>query len=304
MKIRFWAALVAVMLSCGFFTSQAEARRVMTWVPPYAIAESMTQLKAMHGSFGGKNSITHLALQFWVPTADGMGVQYSTDGSPSDAAVAEFVAWGHANGIKVLLCVYNNVNSTWDWARAKNAFATNRAKFAAALVREVKKHNLDGVDIDFEGLDVATTGEHDGDRPAFVTFLKTLKGHLAKTDRELTVDSFPHIWNAPNTTWWRSILPHVDGLTSMGYEDTGRNAADWGRYSMQVRMAREYPEKLQLGMPSNHATWQGNSATQQLTWVLQSDTGVGIAIWDAQFLDASWRGEPVWRLLRRLRVAE
>ncbi len=292
------------MLFCSFFTSQAEARRVITWVPPYGIANAMTQLQAMHGNVGAKNSITHLALQFWVPTPDGQGVQYSTDGSPSDAAVAQFVEWGHANGIKVLLCVYNNVDSTWDWALAKNAFATNRNKFVVSLVREAKRHNLDGVDIDFEGLDEMGTGEHDGDRPAFVAFLKLLKAQLVKTNRELTVDSFPHIWNAPNTTWWRFILPHVDGLTSMGYQDTGRNAADWGRYSTQVRMAREYPNKLQLGMPANMATWQGNSAAQQLTWVLNSDSGVGVAIWDAQFPEAAWQGEPVWRLLRRLRVAD
>ncbi len=282
----------------------------MTWVPPYGISTSMTQLQAMHGAVGAKNSITHLALQFWVPTANGQGVQYSLDGNPSDSAVQQFVTWAHANGIKVLLCVYNNVPHTfnppgsysWDWPLAFNAFATNRAKFVAALVAEAKRLNLDGVDIDFEGLDTVGTGDHDGDRPEYVLFLKSLKAQLVKTNRELTVDSFPYIWNAPNWTWWSSILPHVDGMTTMGYTDIGRNAADWGRYSRQVQKAGRWSAKLQLGMPSNFGTWQGNNAVQQTGWVLQSkNSGVGVAIWDAQFPDAAWQQNPLWRNLNKLR---
>jgi len=285
------------------------ARRVMTWVPSYGTTASMNQLTTMHGNVGPANSITHLALQFWVPTPDGKGVQYSTDGTVNDGVVNSFVQWGHSHGVKVVLAVYNDVphssnppgNYSWDWDYAKNAFGANRVAFAAALVAEVKRLDMDGVDIDFEGPDQSTTGEHNGDRPAYVAFLKALKNKLG--NKQLSLDSFPYIYNAPNWTWWHSILPVVDGMTSMGYQDIGRNAANWASYRKQKAHAGDFPQKLQLGMPSNLDTWQGNNAKQQTGWVV-TDDAVGVGIWDAQFAGSSWQTAPVWRNLRKLRLGQ
>ncbi len=308
MKIRFSAALVAVTLLCAVFTSQAEARRVITWVPSWAMAASMTALTQMYGNLGPRNSITHLALQFWVPTPDGKNVRYTTDGNPTDTDVQNFVTWAHANNIKVLLCIFNlvpaNFNNpqppyTWDWAYAKNAFGANRVVFARALAAEVDRLGLDGVDVDFEGLDAE--GNHDGDRPAYVAFLKVLKRQLG-AGNEVTVDSFPYIWNAPNVNWWRFILPEVDALTTMGYEEIGRSSPDaWRRYAWQKNKAGVHAEKLQLGMPANLNTWQDHSTLQQTAWVVADDQ-VGVALWDARFTGTAWQTAAVWRNLRKIKT--
>src|SRR5690348_8346820 len=49
-----------------------EYRRPVTiWVPPYAVAKSKAQLTASFENVGMKDAITHLALQFWIPTTQG-----------------------------------------------------------------------------------------------------------------------------------------------------------------------------------------------------------------------------------------
>src|SRR4051812_24044233 len=49
-------------------TFRAYRRPVTTWIAPYAVAKSKTALEAQPAM---RESLTHLALQFWVPTAQG-----------------------------------------------------------------------------------------------------------------------------------------------------------------------------------------------------------------------------------------
>ncbi len=277
-------------------------RRVMSWVPSYATEESLAALKQMHAAVGPANSLTHLGLQFWWPKADGTGVRYSTDGEVNDGTVKNFIAWAHAHKIKVLLCVYNAVPD-WNWPRAKKAFAGHRASFVAALVAEVKRLGLDGVDVDFEGDDVDTDGQFNGDKGAYVAFIKALRAELDRAGKELTVDAFPDIYNAPNTSWWADLLPYVDGLTSMGYAETGRNGKGSAAYAWQLRHAGKYAAKLQIGLPSDVSVWQGNNAADQTAWFLTTKK-VGVAIWDAQFSAIAWQQPPVWRTLHKLRLGQ
>ena len=71
----------------------AEAANVMAWVPPYDVSRAWTNLNADFGGVGMKDGLTHLALQFWLPTTSG-GVAKDTK-YPShditDASIAKFV---------------------------------------------------------------------------------------------------------------------------------------------------------------------------------------------------------------------
>lgn len=311
MRIRWFAAALAAVMLCGVGSAQA-GRRIMTWVPSYGIATSYTAINKRYGqNFGPVNSLTHVALQFWVPKADGTGIQYSTDGNPDDAAVIQFVKWGRLHGVKILLCIYNDVphtanppgNYSWDWDYAKNAFSTHRAQFVNSVIAEMKRLKLDGVDIDFEAPDQFSTGEHDGDKGVFVNFLKVLKARVEILGKELSTVSFPYIFNGPNSTWWSSILPHVDALTSMGYQDTGRSAPSWQNYSWQRKHAGQFAARLQVGMPSNLASWPAswpNTALQQVNWAHVAND-VGIGIWDAQLAAAAWQDPTLWRTLYLMR---
>jgi len=290
--------LILAALALGMVETNAAAgtpvRRVMTWVPPYAIDKGMQRLQQTFRGADPATALTDVALQFWKPTSEGGLTRESLYGTITDAQITQFVTWGHANGVRVILCVYNG-GSTWDWALAKNAFATHESSFITAIMTEAGNLGLDGVDIDFEG-----DADYDADEGAYEQFASDLATQLHAASKVLTVDSFADIWNAPSQNWWPNLLPLVDGMTTMGYNEIGRNAKGWKRYSAQKTAAGDNAAKLMIGMPSDSASWKGNTALEQIGWVIKDGT-VGISIWDAQFPSPAWRTHAIWTKLGTLR---
>jgi hypothetical protein len=276
-------------------------RMVITWVPPYNLLVTRQRLRATYGDVGPRNGLTHLALQFWVPAADGGLARASSAGAISDETVREYVAWAHANGLKVLLCVYNGDGADWDWDLAKNAFITNRGTFISELIAEMQAFDLDGIDVDLEGPDTLFP-DVDDDKAAYVRFITLLADRVHARGKVITLDSFPWKFNGPNWTWWSALFPHVDAINSMGYAEIGRNATGWARYSTQLAHAGAHAAKLNIGMPSHLNNWQGNAAANQVRWMTLAVAGrSGVAIWDAQNQAAVWRGQELWQLLREIR---
>jgi hypothetical protein len=270
-------------------------RPVMTWVPPYAVGRSKARLEESFGGAGMKDALTHLGLQFWKPTEDGGLVRAGRTNEVNDAIIAELRDWGRTNGVRVLLCVYNAVRGSWDWPLARAGFAGNPDRFIDALMEEVERLQLDGVDVDLEG-----NGSFEADREAFVAFIRKLSERLRAKDRHLTVDTFSYKWNAPNQTWWKDLLPHVDALTTMGYEEIGSMAPEWRGYAAQKAAAGEHASKLMIGLPSGRNEWRGNSALEHLQW-LKADGEVGVSFWDAQVKGAAWQKPEVWQALGDIR---
>ena len=301
MRVLLAALLCVASLSAALADDVSPAakrpRLVMTWVPPYAIDASLTQLKRRYGVVGPGTALTHLGLQFWTPKADGTLARDSTYGTITDAIIHDIAAWAHRHGIKVMLCVYNFVGS-WDWDLAKSAFGAQRKTFVAALLQEVQALDLDGIDIDLEG-DEDRYPHVNGDKAAYVAFIKALRKRLHVIGKQLTVDSFPHIWDAPNTRWWSELFPLVDGMTSMGYANTGRNAPGWQAYAAQRTAAGRHVRKLMIGLPSWRDRWQGDSALSQVQWFL-GERNVGVSMWDAQFQAKAWQTKSIWQALHQI----
>lgn len=305
MKLKAFAGLGLALALCLLLSAQRHAaaaeatasRMVKTWVAPYAIDASYARLTERYDGIGPADGLTHLGLQFWVPSEDGGLERSSRYGKITNRQIATFRRWGRANGVKIMLTVYNG-EWGWDWALAKKAFGDNRAKFANALVDEMQARNLDGIDIDLEGPGLDATAD---EKAQYVAFIKTLRNRLRPLGKELVLDSFSYVWNAPNTTWWPDLLPLVDGLVSMGYQEIGRGADDWRSYAWQRKAAGKHARKLLLGMPSDLDYWLGKTAAQQIAWVVPAKRKVGIAIWDAQNPAAAWRTRTVWKKLKTIR---
>src|SRR5215469_1815778 len=96
------------------FMPKAYSHGVMIWVPPYGVGASAEALKTP----GVAQGITHLALQFWVPTPDGQAALDTQEKEVTDQAIAGLRDWGHAHGIRVMLTVFNGQDK-WDWPLAK-----------------------------------------------------------------------------------------------------------------------------------------------------------------------------------------
>jgi hypothetical protein len=269
-------------------------RPVMTWVAPYAVGRSMERLEENFGGVGMKDALTHLGLQFWVPTPEGGLTRAGRTNETSDEVILQIRDWGRVNGVRVLLCVYNGA-SGWDWPLARAGFAVNPEKFTDALLAEVERLGLDGVDIDLEG-----NGSQEADKEAFVAFIRGLSVRLRAEDLHLTVDTFSYEWHAPNQTWWEELLPHVDALTTMGYEELGADAPDWRGYAFQKQAAGELAGRLMIGLPSSRDEWQGQHLLEHLRW-LKEDGGVGVSFWDSQLRGDAWRTPEVWKTIREIR---
>lgn len=274
----------------------AFAGQVITWVAPYKVDASKAMLQKDFGGKGMKDGLTTLALQFWVTSGPNLTQDGNVAGAGFDDHVKWFRDWGHANGVKVVLCVTDFVGD-WNWPEAVKSFNTNRAAFVASLVAEADRLGLDGVDLDLEGLVVPAGAEISG----YISFATDLAAALHAKGKALTADSFPAQWNAPSWLWWPQLMKAVDGVTSMGYEKTGKASTNGYNYPDQKTHA--LPGKLMIGMPGYFDTWEGNTVMEQLDWVIADGT-VGVGIWDCALDNAAWQTAAVWTALAKIRAAK
>ncbi|MFM8980080.1 MAG: Ig-like domain-containing protein [Planctomycetia bacterium] len=286
-------------------TAATTGREIMGWVPPYGVSACKTAVTADFGAYDVKDALTRVGLQFWVPNTDGT-LKYATHESykPSDSDVSWWKAWAQPLGIKVLLTVYNNTGS-WDWSLARAAFATNRATFVAALLAEVDRLGLDGVDVDFEAI-----GSFDADRAAFAAFINDLSAGLKTRGKLLTVDSFHYIWNAPNQSWWPDWVGKVDTVHPMGYDDLYEGGTSYHKYSFQQNtgVSAGFPASaIVMGFPTWVNSWgtssgRGTTAlahVQEVRFDLAQPAGV--ALWDLQLTGSAWRDSNLWAELAALK---
>ena len=260
---------------------------VASWVPPYRVQEAKQQLAADFGGIGMADGLSFLALQFWLAN----GSTTTLDPTVSEEDVAWFRDWAHQHGVKILLCIHNNTGD-WNWPQAVGVFRDNRDAFVSHVLSEVAARDFDGVDVDFEGIVDATADEAE----AYRLFIEALSNGLHPQGKVLTVDSFHGMWNAPNWNWWPDLLPLVDGITSMGYEQSGLDLD----YQTLVDHAAAAPEKLMIGVPGYQGTWQNHTVTEHLDWIIQQGQ-VGTAIWDASLTAAEWQQSSVWQQLKTIK---
>lgn len=302
MKTRFLPLLLLALWAGG----RAVALEVIGWVPPYAVAACQTAVTADFGAYDAKDGLTRVGLQFWVPRADGT-LKYADHEwyKPGDADVAWWRSWGQANGIKILLTVYNNTGS-WDWNLARSAFATQRTTFVNALVAELDRLALDGIDLDLEGI-----GSLDADRAAFAQFVTELSAQVKARGKILTVDSFHYIWNAPNHSWWPDWLGKVDQIHSMGYDDLYEGGTGYHKYSFQRTAAVNAgyaPTQILMGFPAWVDSWGTTSGRGTTTLAHLGEvrydlaSPAGLAIWDLQLSAPSWRTSAVWQEIAALKA--
>lgn len=261
---------------------------VMTWVPPYHIQDAKQQLSADFGGTGMAEGLSFLGLQFFIVDGAGTRLDKVTEGD-----ISWFYDWAKQHGVKIMFCVHNNVGGDWNWPEAVRSFKDNKDAFAQHLLSQVMMRDFDGVDLDLEGIVEAT----DDDKSAYIAFAQTLATGLHSMGKALTVDSFHGQWNAPNWNWWPELLPIVDGITSMGYEQSGLDVD----YQNLVDHAQVAPKKLMIGVPSYHGTWLNHSVGEQLGWLVQQGQ-VGTAIWDASLQANEWQTAAVWQQLKAIKA--
>jgi hypothetical protein len=274
------------------------ANEVMSWVPPYGIANSKNIVNGTYGKYKAKDGLTHIGLQFWFPTSLG-GVTFA---GPNASDVQWFADWGKANNVKILLTVYN-ATSGWNWNLAVQAFADNRTAFANALIAEMDKYKLDGIDLDLEGNKLATN-DHRAEYKAFVNELSPL---LKAKGKLLSLCTFndENSDNVPDESWFPDWVGRIDYIHIMGYEEMYENAANKTQaYSYQQNLGAKAGydrSQVSMGLMASDS-WGGGSALQHINECLtKPKEPASICIWDLQFPGSSWKTEAVWEALAKVK---
>ena len=210
------------------------------------------------------------------------------------------------------LTVYNNsqVTGQWDWPLAQRAFKDNRSDFIKALIAEMGKYKLDGIDLDLEG-----EGFHDEDRLSYAVFIKELSGIVHAKGKILTIDSFHSpCKNAPNMSWWVDWKTQIDAIHSMGYNDlyeestdtftpegkpVCENGATIFKYSWQLHYGLKAGlrvDQILMGLPTWVDKWgKKDEETDAVTHIGEVRAlGAGLALWDLQLSAPGWRTDATW----------
>lgn len=319
-KNRLVAVFVLSLSSLIFLSSHVQATQVMSWAPPYSHKEVKARLQQDMGKFDVGHGLTILGLQFWTPSMDlSGGLQWAIAGDMREPEVEWFVKWGKKTNTKILLTVYNYNPKTeeWDWPLAKSAFIKHREKFIDSLLVAVEEYDLDGVDVDLEGL-----SDLSADRPAFKLFIHELSAKLKSKGKMLTVDSFHSpCFNAPNMSWWEDWVGKIDLITSMGYDELGEGSttkiegcadgAEVFKYSYQQNYgvkAGHHPSIISVGMSG----WTdefgpkgkyGNGVLAHIREVREDlKAPASVSIWDARLgrEKNDWHKSEVWAELNHL----
>ncbi|MBN1412032.1 MAG: carbohydrate-binding protein [Spirochaetales bacterium] len=275
---------------------------ILIWIAAYNLNTCMTNLESSYGgAWNPRNTLSMIGGQFFLVNTDG---SLSMNISSSD--MTRVKNYCSANGIKFFLTIFN-YDTSWNWSRAVSAFANNRTAHVNNLVNIAQQYGADGIDIDYEG-----NLAGDPNRAEFNTFIRELAGRLHSIGKELSVDTFPYIWNQPNVNWWADWAGYVDQINSMGYGELYGGGTSYSAYNYQlttVTSAGYRNDQVALGMPGWLASWgSGGLGTSPLAHIQEvldtryASRPMSICIWDAAYVSA-WANAQVWEALHNVRVA-
>jgi uncharacterized repeat protein (TIGR02543 family) len=293
------------------------ATEVLAWVQNGYGAACYSNLQQSYGGVSPKDVLTAVAVQFWLLSSNGT-LQAASD--PTN--LRSIVSWAHNNSIKVLLTVYNangNGDSGWDWDGGVKAAISNPNNFVSALMSEVSTYNLDGIDLDLEGYNVAQ-----GDlRSPFSSFISSLSSQLKASSKILTVCTTGDVPdspdNVPNSDWWKDWVGKVDFVHTMLYaeggganlEGTDPNVAGDDQYyystQQQIGVSDGYPASaISMGLPSFDSDGSSSDAASwNQGWSTHFDQclaiNASVCFWDMELLDANWKSGALWTKLKQFK---
>jgi len=217
--------------------------------------------------------ITHVALVFALPTADG-----GLDTRALDGLVEPLVRAAHQNGRRVIVSI-GGAQGYGDAFQRIAESPQKLARFTAAVRDYVVRHQLDGIDIDWEYWTQQAVRKQGGNDPVESRLLVTLLAELRRTlpqGVQLTTSVFAGHWMGEQ--YLAELQAHVDHVALMSFDFTGRwdaspvgHHADFGTFkqSVQFLVDRGFQrDKIIAGIPFYGKEFVGgsNREVRDLAW--------------------------------------
>jgi chitinase len=208
--------------------------------------------------------ITHVALVFALPTPDG-----GLDTRALDGLVEPLVREGHRNGRRVIVSI-GGAQGYGDAFQRIAASPEKLRRFTAAVRDYVTRHQLDGIDIDWEYWTQQAVRKQGGNDPVESRLLVTLLAELRRAlppGTQLTTSVFAGHWVGEQ--YLAELQAHVDHVALMSFDFTGRwdespvgHHADFGTFkqSVQFLVDRGFQrDKIIAGIPFYGKEFVGGS---------------------------------------------
>ncbi len=221
--------------------------------------------KNAHKNFN-YNLLTHIGMFDFKANENG------SLSNPSGWPWTSFMNEAHSKGVKLIMVIVN-FNKT----EIHNILTNNTARwiFMNNVKSKIKQYNLDGVNIDFERLDVADRGSRIND------FMQELSDTVHNISNDLEVS-----FAAPAVNWggwnFEGLAASCDYLFVMGYaffgswsKTTGPSAPLSGNvYNISNTIKVQYssvvnktPEKIILGVPYYGPHWETENSSEGSTTI-------------------------------------
>lgn len=184
-------------------------------------------------------------------------------GGMANRASAAYVEEAHKRGVSVWALASNGFSKTVSSQFFKNPRAVNL--YIARLLAYASLYNLDGINIDFENLDVA-------DRTQFVRFVSILSAQMKKSGLLLSVDvHIPSNTNTSKSHDRAALSKHADYIMLMAYDQHWRTSQTsgsvaslpWVERAVKGCLDEGVPaDKLLLGVPFYMRRWEETPAAK------------------------------------------
>lgn len=183
------------------------------------------------------------------------------DGGMANRASAAYVEEAHKRGYRVWALVSNGFSRSMTTQFLRNPRGVNL--FIARLLAYAKLYNLDGFNVDFEGLDA-------NDSELFVRFMSILSDQLKVQGLSCSVDvHIPGTSNASRSHDRGELAKYADYVMLMAYDQHWRTSPKsgsvasmpWVERAVQGSLAEGVPKnKLVLGVPFYMRRWEETPA--------------------------------------------
>ncbi len=193
-------------------------------------------------------------LPTWFNLMDG-------DGNMANRASSSYVEAAHKKGYSVWAMLSNGFNKVNTTQFFNNPMSVNL--FIARILAYSKLYGLDGINIDFENVDV-------NDRASFVRFISLLGPYLRAYGLKSSIDvHVPGNSNLSRSHDRGRLAKYVDYIILMAYDEHWRTAPKagsvasmpWVERAVQNTLAEGVPQqKLVLGVPFYMRKWEETSS--------------------------------------------
>lgn len=241
-----------LLLATSIMTLHASAEtRVIGYVPSYKNMSAVVDKTDL-------TKLTHINISFLNPSANGtltidgnpVCMPGATTGNANASEIRYLVEKAHKAGVKVLVSVAGGVipACSGDWAQLLQP--ASRSQLVGNLIQFINDFNLDGIDIDIEGV-LLTAIDKSGN---YTPFIQALRSSLP-AGKLLTAATASYVGGMVP----ESSLPYFDFVTLMSYDSIGPS---WGvagsehssfaqaQADVSLWQSRGLPKnKLVLGVP-------------------------------------------------------